>query len=148
MAATLAPMPGETPAQDPLSQVVPGKEDMGDDYDAIVVQMTQLMEHSDPAQKPPWDGSGLPETVAEMQALDAEDLKHKVTLMLSQALGPADAAPDHPVDHANPDDGTPAELVTTLANIVTAPDDQAELQANLRRLEALRTEPVGGMRGL
>ena len=59
MAAALAPMPGETPAQDPLSQVVPGKEDMGDDYDAIVVQMTQLMEHSDPAQKPPWDGSGL-----------------------------------------------------------------------------------------
>ena len=71
MAAALAPMSGETPAQDPLSQVVPGKEDMGDDYDAIVVQMTQLMEHSDPAQKPPWDGSGLPETVAEMQALDA-----------------------------------------------------------------------------
>ena len=67
-------MPGETPAQDPLSQVVPGKVDMGDDYDAIVVQMAQLMEHSDPAQKPPWDGSGLPETVAEMQALDAEDL--------------------------------------------------------------------------
>ena len=50
-------MPGETPAQDPLSQVVPGKEDMGDDYDAIVVQMTQLVEHSDPAQQPPWDGS-------------------------------------------------------------------------------------------
>ena len=74
-------MPGETPAQDPLSQVVPGKEDMGDDYDAIVVQMTQLMEHSDPAQKPPWDGSGLPETVAEMQALDAEDLKRKVTAL-------------------------------------------------------------------
>ena len=141
-------MPGETPAQDPLSQVVPGKEDMGDDYDAIVVQMTQLMEHSDPAQKPPWDGSGLPETVAEMQALDAEDLKRKVTLMLSQALGPADAAPDHPVDHPDPDDGTPAELVTTLADIVIAPGDQAELQANLRRLAALRTEPVGGMRGL
>ena len=57
MAAALAPMPGETPAQDPLSQVVPGKEDMGDDYDAIVVQMTQLVEHSDPAQQPPWDGS-------------------------------------------------------------------------------------------
>ena len=87
MAAALAPMSGETPAQDPLSQVVPGKEDMGDDYDAIVVQMTQLMEHSDPAQKPPWDGSGLPETAAEMQELDMEDLKRKVTLMLSQALG-------------------------------------------------------------
>ena len=52
-------MPGGTPAHDPLSQVVPGKADMGDDYDAIVVQMTQLMEHSDPAQQPPWDGSGL-----------------------------------------------------------------------------------------
>ena len=63
-------MLGGTPAQDPLSQVVPGKEDMGDDYDAIVVQMTQLMEHSDPAQKPPWDGSGLPETAAEMQELE------------------------------------------------------------------------------
>ena len=62
-------MLGGTPAQDPLSQVVPGKVDMGDDYDAIVVQMTQLMEHSDPAQKPPWDGSGLPETAAEMQEL-------------------------------------------------------------------------------
>ena len=86
-------MLGGTPAQDPLSQVVPGKVDMGDDYDAIVVQMTQLMEHSDPAQKPPWDGSGLPETAAEMQELDMEDLKRKVTLMLSQALGPADAAP-------------------------------------------------------
>ena len=60
---------GETPAQDPLSQVVPGKEDMGDDYDAIVVQMAQLVEHSDPAQQPPWDGSGLPETAAEMQEL-------------------------------------------------------------------------------
>ena len=56
-------MLGGTPAQDPLSQVVPGKEDMGDDYDAIVVQMAQLMEYPDPAQKPPWDGSGLPETV-------------------------------------------------------------------------------------
>ena len=53
---------------------------MGDDYDAIVVQMTQLVEHSDPAQKPPWDGSGLPETAAEMQELDMEDLKRKVTL--------------------------------------------------------------------
>ena len=62
-------MPGGTPAHDPLSQVVPGKVDMGDDYDAIVVQMTQLMEHSDPAQQPPWYESGLPETVAEMQAL-------------------------------------------------------------------------------
>ena len=30
-------MLGGAPAQDPLSQVVPGKEDMGDDYDAIVV---------------------------------------------------------------------------------------------------------------
>ena len=49
--------------------------------------------------------------------------------MLSQALGPADAAPDHPVDHPDPDNGTPAELVTTLADIVIAPDDQAELQA-------------------
>ena len=68
-------MPGGTPAHDPLSQVVPGKADMGDDYDAIVVQMTQLVEHSDPAQQPPWDGSGLPETVAEMQELDMEDLK-------------------------------------------------------------------------
>jgi len=58
---------------------------MGDDYDAIVVQMTQLMEHSDPAQQPPWDGSGLPETAAEMQELDLEDLKRKVTLMLSQS---------------------------------------------------------------
>ena len=85
MAAALAPMPGETPAQDPLSQVVPGKADMGDDYDAIVVQMTQLMEHSDPAQKPPWDGSGLPETVAEMQALDAEDLKRKESITDSRA---------------------------------------------------------------
>ena len=107
-------MLGGTPAQDPLSQVVPGKVDMGDDYDAIVVQMTQLMEHSDPAQKPPWDGSGLPETAAEMQELDMEDLKRKVTLMLSQALGPADAAPPHPVDHPDPEDGTPTELVTTL----------------------------------
>ena len=62
-------MPGGTPAHDPLSQVVPGKADMGDDYDAIVVQMTQLVEHSDPAQQPPWDGSGLPETAAEMQEL-------------------------------------------------------------------------------
>ena len=121
-------MLGGTPAQDPLSQVVPGKVDMGDDYDAIVVQMTQLMEHSDPAQKPPWDGSGLPETAAEMQELDMEDLKRKVTLMLSQALGPADAAPDHPVDHPDPDDGAPAELVTTLADIVIAPGDQVELQ--------------------
>ena len=69
MAEEQAPMLGGTPAQDPLSQVVPGKVDMGDDYDAIVVQMTQLMEHSDPAQKPPWDGSGLPETAAEMQEL-------------------------------------------------------------------------------
>ena len=73
-------MPGGTPAHDPLSQVVPGKADMGDDYDAIVVQMTQLVEHSDPAQQPPWDGSGLPETAAEMQELDMEDLKRKVTL--------------------------------------------------------------------
>ena len=47
-------MLGGAPAQDPLSQVVPGKEDMGDDYDAIVVQMARLMEHPDPAQKPPW----------------------------------------------------------------------------------------------
>ena len=65
-------MPGGTPAHDPLSQVVPGKADMGDDYDAIVVQMTQLVEHSDPAQQPPWDGSGLPETAAEMQELGYE----------------------------------------------------------------------------
>ena len=78
-------MLGGTPAHDPLSQVIPGKEDMGDDYDAIVVQMTQLIEHSDPAQKPPWDGSGLPETAAEMQELDMEDLKRKVTLMLSRS---------------------------------------------------------------
>ena len=76
-------MPGGTPAHDPLSQVVPGKADMGDDYDAIVAQMTQLVEHSDPAQQPPWDGSGLPETAAEMQELDMEDLKRKVTMMLS-----------------------------------------------------------------
>eukprot|EP01045_Picozoa_sp_COSAG04_P040626 COSAG04_NODE_11961_length_677_cov_0.635579_2_plen_142_part_00 len=141
-------MLGGTPAQDPLSQVVPGKADMGGDYDAIVVQMAQMIEHPDPAQKPPWDGSGLPETVAEMQELDKGDLKRKVMRMLSQALGPAEAAPNHPVDHPNPDDGTPAELVTALADIVIAPGDQAELQANLRRLEALRTEPVGGMRGL
>ena len=71
-------MPGGTPAHDPLSQVVPGKADMGDDYDAIVVQMARLMEYPDPAQKPPWDGSGLPETAAEMQELDMEDLKRKV----------------------------------------------------------------------
>merc|ERR1711969_248450 len=121
---------------------------MGGDRDAIVAQIAQLIEHPDPTQKPLWDGSGLPETAAEMLELDMEDLKRKVTLMLSQALGPADAAPDHPVDHPDPDNGTPAELVTTLADIVTAPDDQAELQANLRRLEALRTEPVGGLRGL
>ena len=31
------------------------------------------MEHSDPAQQPPWDGSGLPETAAEMQELDMEE---------------------------------------------------------------------------
>ena len=141
-------MLGGTPAQDPLSQVVPGNDDMGGDRDAIVAQIAQLIEHPDPTQKPLWDGSGLPETAAEMLELDMEDLKRKVTLMLSQALGPADAAPDHPVDHPDPDNGAPAELVTTLADIVTAPDDQAELQANLRRLEALRTEPVGGLRGL
>ena len=141
-------MLGETPAQDPLSQVVPGNDDMGGDRDAIVAQIAQLIEHPDPTQKPLWDGSGLPETAAEMLELDMEDLKRKVTLMLSQALGPADAAPDHPVDHPDPGDGAPAELVTTLADIVIAPGDEAELQANLRRLEALRTEPVGGMRGL
>ena len=77
-------MPGGTPAHDPLSQVVPGKADVGDDYDAIVAQMTQLVEHSDPAQQPPWDGSGLPETAAEMQELDMEDLKRKVTLGCDQ----------------------------------------------------------------
>ena len=100
---------------------------MGDDYDAIVVQMTQLVEHSDPAQRPPWDGSGLPETAAEMQELDMEDLRRKVTLMLSQALGPADAAPDHPVDHPAPGDGAPAELVTTLGRTLqfTLPADDA-----------------------
>ena len=65
-------MLGGTPAQDPLSQVVPGKEDMGDGYDAIVVQMAQLIEHPDPTQKPLWDGSGLPETAAEMQELDTD----------------------------------------------------------------------------
>ena len=82
-------MLGGTPAQDPLSQVVPGNDDMGGDRDAIVAQIAQLIEHPDPTQKPLWDGSGLPETAAEMQELDMEDLKRKVTLMLSQALGPA-----------------------------------------------------------
>ena len=94
-------MLGGTPAQDPLSQVVPGKVDMGDDYDAIVVQMTQLMEHSDPAQKPPWDGSGLPETAAEMQELDMEDLKRKVTLMLSLlSESPQEGATQGQSEHA------------------------------------------------
>ena len=139
-------MLGGTPAQDPLSQVVPGKVDMGDDYDAIVVQMTQLMEHSDPAQKPPWDGSGLPETAAEMQELDMEDLKRKVTLMLSQALGPADAAPDHPVDHPDPEDGTPAELVTTLADIVIAPDGHTSSATRYLQPRALTERATGGMR--
>ena len=70
-------MLGGTPAQDPLSQVVPGNDDMGGDRDAIVAQIAQLIEHPDPTQKPLWDGSGLPETAAEMQELDMEDLARK-----------------------------------------------------------------------
>ena len=50
-------MLGGTPAQDPLSQVVPGNDDMGGDRDAIVAQIAQLIEHPDPTQKPLWDGS-------------------------------------------------------------------------------------------
>ena len=45
-------MLGGTPAQDPLSQVVPGNDDMGGDRDAIVAQIAQLIEHPDPTQKP------------------------------------------------------------------------------------------------
>ena len=68
-------MLGGTPAQDPLSQVVPGKVDMGDDYDAIVVQMTQLMEHSDPAQKPPWSTTRWPEMATTAKQADTKGVK-------------------------------------------------------------------------
>ena len=54
MAAALAPMSGETPAHDPLSQVVPGKEDMGDeghksadDLEILLNELTKAGKNAD-----------------------------------------------------------------------------------------------------